>query len=262
MIESGIKLNILSHKEVDKGLVSKIEEIALSSKSPDWVEEISSSEKTRVYSFMYEGRKFIFKSFLNRSMVDPIKNFLAGSRAIRAMRGGDLITENNFLAPEIICIGDGRHINCGSSFMVTEFIDSNHNVATFFRDIEDSKSRNQMAFALGSLVGSLHKKGVYHGDLRPGNILIKRNSKTEFYFIDNERNRKSNFYNETMAVTNLVQLNMLQLSVIGKTERMRFFSNYVKEVGLTSEVAKRIAGKVWMITERRMSSDRLGGLYN
>lgn len=263
MIKVSKKLDIFADNLVEESLVSKIETLAESSEFPNWASVIESSKNARVCSFEEGGKKYLFKAFLGRDIWEPIKNIFSGSRALRAERGTRLLIGNGLNAPIIICLGSGRGVTIGDSFIVTDFIESDFNVAIFFRDIKDIYKRRSMARDLGKIVGSMHSKHVYHGDMRPGNVLIKEvDGENVFYFIDNERNKERPNYNESMAIVNLVQLNMLPLSTIGKSDRVRFYREYCKKLSLDREQSKRIATIVWQRTEDRMDGRKSGGLYN
>lgn len=263
MINVGTKLNIFADNPVADGLVEKFKSIAGASELPDWVHAIDSSKSAKVCSFEYEGRKYLFKAFLKRNFWEPIKNILAGSRSLRAKRGTKLLLDSGIKAPIVICIGGGRGVRLGDSFIVTEFIETDFNLAVFLRDVADINKRCELVRSLGKVVGLMHSKNLYHGDLRPGNILITvKDVGFEFYFIDNERNRETSSPSEDKLITNLVQINMLQLSIVSLTDRMRFFKEYSSKLGFDKEYGKYIVRLVWKRTEERMDNEKQGGLYS
>jgi hypothetical protein len=73
----------------------------------------------------------------------------------------------------------------------------------------------------------MHAKGIFHGDLRLGNVLVVREGqKWRFFFIDNERTKKFYLLPNRLRLKNLVQINMFR-SGITNTDRMRFFKAYI-----------------------------------
>lgn len=263
MINVGKNLKVFSESSLEEGLVEKIESIAGSPCLPDWVDVIDSSKAARVCSFVHGSAKYLFKAFLKRDALESLKNIFLGTRALRAKSGTNLLDRNGFNVPTVICTGSGRGVNVGDSFIVTEFIESDFNLAVFLMDVSDISKRRELVKALGRTIGRMHSKNIYHGDLRPGNILIKSlDDRFDFYFIDNERNKGLTKPNESMVVTNLVQLNMLQLSIVGRTNRARFYKEYCGKIGMDREQAVKVAGLVWGRTEERMDKDKFGGLYS
>jgi len=108
---------------------------------------------------------------------------------------------------------------------------------------------------IGRLIGRLHRTGIVHGDLRPGNILVQHSGgEPVFYFIDNARNR---FFKKSMPdrlrLKNLVQMNMLLMPHITHSNRLRFFRAYLLEnPGLVPHERKWIH-IISLKTRKRMS---------
>jgi hypothetical protein len=76
----------------------------------------------------------------------------------------------------------------------------------------------------------MHAAGIFHGDLRLGNILArKEKSGWHFFLIDNERTRKFRRLPSHLRLKNLVQANILISDCVTKTDRMRFFKSYLQK---------------------------------
>jgi len=98
----------------------------------------------------------------------------------------------------------------------------------------------------------MHAAGIFHGDLRLGNILAKEeNNGWHFFLIDNERTRKFRRLPSRLRLKNLVQVNMLNSDGITKTDRMRFFKAYFKENPLMTYKRKRWVERIIEKTDRR-----------
>jgi hypothetical protein len=90
----------------------------------------------------------------------------------------------------------------------------------------------------------MHADGIFHGDLRPGNVLAWKEMDStgspqgdnwHFFFLDNERTKKFRKLPERLRLKNLVQINMFEPGEVSNTDRMRFFKEYWarnKESGL------------------------------
>jgi predicted unusual protein kinase regulating ubiquinone biosynthesis (AarF/ABC1/UbiB family) len=92
---------------------------------------------------------------------------------------------------------------------------------------------------LAELLARMHATGVYHHDLRVGNILVNRDTK-ELFLIDTdrvtfERPRQLNY-----IVKNLAQLNLVIMPQITVTDRLRFFRLYQKFAEIPDDKAREI----------------------
>jgi predicted unusual protein kinase regulating ubiquinone biosynthesis (AarF/ABC1/UbiB family) len=76
----------------------------------------------------------------------------------------------------------------------------------------------------------MHALGIFHGDLRWGNILVDNSGskRIRFAFIDNERTKHFSWLPNRYRLKNLVQLNMVQAGLnVSNADRMRFFKSYL-----------------------------------
>ena len=113
------------------------------------------------------------------------------------------------------------------------------------------RQRRQLLHVLGEAVGRMHRAGIVHGDLRPGNILARKSDgRWEVFFIDNERTKKWPFLPNRLRLKNLVQINMLP-SDVSKTDRLRFFHAYLLLNPSVRPRYKEWARKAMSITRRR-----------
>jgi serine/threonine protein kinase len=106
--------------------------------------------------------------------------------------------------------------------------------------------------AVGHEIGRLHRSGICHGDLRVGNIIIDgKGSAARFFFIDNEKTRRYKTLRKRKRLKNLVQLNMVLLPQITKTDRLRFLNAYIEEnVHLIPE-KKDLIKSIYRTTQKR-----------
>lgn len=240
-------------------LLSKVQSLVSEDEFPPWSTKIDSSGYARVCFFESEGKKYLFKLSLRRDLFDPIKAILFGTRSYKAFAGTKLLSSNNILTPKVICYGSGGMLRPGDSFIVTEFVEHESNVGWFLYFNKDVSSRHEVMRSLGFLIGSMHAKYIYHGDLRSGNILLVRKQEGfDFVLIDNERNIQKKSFNKTLTLKNLVQLNMLPLPTVSIEERGIFYKEYLREVGFDSDFAKEISHAVWQRTKERMDINKAG----
>jgi tRNA A-37 threonylcarbamoyl transferase component Bud32 len=104
----------------------------------------------------------------------------------------------------------------------------------------------------------MHAKGIFHGDLRLGNVLAGQEGDIwRFFLLDNERTRKFDRLPFGLRVKNLVQVNMVRKGNISYTDRMRFFREYCAETKISKKQSKSLAEKVVEKTNWRLNEERL-----
>jgi tRNA A-37 threonylcarbamoyl transferase component Bud32 len=230
---------------------------------------VVSSAFARVYSFAFNGESYFYKKYFFRNVFEPIKNFFRGDRAIRALKGDNLLIKNGFNAPKCMMVGKkGRNI-----FKVSEAIKGGKDLTgfvaeEFFEGMNRSKTREKRSLCklLGKQIGKLHAAGIIHGDLRWGNVMIVKSSvmPIQIWYLDNERTLGYSSIPPKMRIFNLVQMNMISSSVITSTDRMRFYTAYLAENPCLMSQKWDLAQKILQKTAIRFARKALrkkGGVY-
>jgi len=179
----------------DCGLdVKEILDIALADGSQS---KVASSKYANVFvrEHNLDGEKcrLYVKQYLERNFTDGLKHILRKDRASRGAMGNIILGENGFNVAENIAWGFKKNSllkkNC---FLITKEIANTKPLPDVVEDLsEDAQNRENLLKQLAGTVGRMHRVGIYHGDMRAGNVLIKENAgRFEFYFLDNERTKK------------------------------------------------------------------------
>jgi tRNA A-37 threonylcarbamoyl transferase component Bud32 len=220
---------------------------------------ILSSKFARVYKlsvgFDNGDRAVYFKQYLCRSAWDFIKDFVRANRAERAFKAAEMLGENGFDVPAVIAIGKYKGgLFHTKSFLVTEEIEDAKRIYEFISDstlgIQDKR---ELIRVFGQTIGKMHAKGIFHGDLRLGNVLVKEDKgQWRFFFLDNERTRKFYHLPSRLRLKNLVQINMFQAATVSNTDRMRFFKEYLTQNKESSIERTMLIKKVLKKTSRRL----------
>lgn len=227
---------------------------------------VGSSPFAEVARFEYEGRQYYYKKYLQRDWLEGIKARVLGSRAERAWRGTRLLEAHAFEAPRMIVAG-WRGAAC---FAVTLAVAGGVSLPQYVRglrsraDLQADRMRRTVAEELGRIVGRMHAKGIVHGDLRWGNILVVEDpGRLRFVFLDNERNRRYARTPKRKVLKNLVQLNFVPDGVLTRTERMRFWRAYRAEhrtlAGDRKQWIRRVTARTAWRQARRMKKNRRSG---
>jgi hypothetical protein len=113
---------------------------------------------------------------------------------------------------------------------------------------------------LGETIGQMHSKGIFHGDLRWGNIIMTffEAAGPGFVFLDNERTFDYGRLPYEKRLRNLVQLNMATYPSLTNTDRMRFFTSYLSKNPGYYQKRKILASDVLKWTRKRLAKK---GIY-
>jgi tRNA A-37 threonylcarbamoyl transferase component Bud32 len=216
-----------------------------------------------VWKFSIDERQYALKEYLKRSSLEFLKAFFRGSRARRAWREGLNLLHKGVATPKIFSYGE-KTFCCFSTrnFLVTEFIPEASGVYTYFKTRytvpltgDDIRQKRELICALGKFIGTLHAKGIFHGDLRLDNIIFTESAerKYSFFLIDNERNKSFRTgIPKRLREKNLTQVNTVVLPQITLTDRLRFFKAYMKENSFLEPSVKEWMNKIIVLTRQRL----------
>jgi tRNA A-37 threonylcarbamoyl transferase component Bud32 len=217
-------------------------------------EQVPSSEGSRVWRLALPSgtstRRIYLKEYVARSWLDRVKHLVRVSRARRAIRGALLLARIGLKTPEII----GSGTLGPRCFLATAEATEARSLYEYVGTSCPSSTlslRRRMLRRLGDEIGRMHQAGIVHGDLRPGNILVRRTGQDwEFFFIDNERTKRWPCMPWRLRRKNLVQLNMLPRGIT-RTDRLRFFQAYLLANPSVRLDYRRWARDVMRVTRRR-----------
>jgi hypothetical protein len=233
------------------------------------LQPIVSSSCARVYKFNAvfkdEATGLYYKQYFPRTVRDRIRYFFGSSRSKRAFEAGLMLKENGFEAPFVIAIGRyGNGLFDRTDFVVTLEAENTKPIAKHIPDniqnlnTEDLRDYRTLIHEFGRTIGKMHARGIFHGDLRLGNILAgKFEGKWRFFFLDNERTRKFIWLRPRLRLKNLVQVNMILTKALMDSDRWRFFRCYLDENPDIRRSRKIWAHKIIKKTRYRMRNKHL-----
>ncbi|MEN6386843.1 MAG: lipopolysaccharide kinase InaA family protein [Phycisphaerales bacterium] len=222
-----------SNIQIPDGMYADFEK--LNSSKFALVLKVNTRFNSKVYSI-------ILKRYFLRNISDFFKSIFLPSRAERAYKAGQMLLENGFLTPPAVAYS--------KKFLMTMEVRESTQIFNLLRTLPPEKKKNMIEqFAIA--VGKMHDKGIFHGDLRIGNILVKENNENfEFYLIDNERTKKFDNIPWRLRIKNLVQLNMHKNNV-DESERKLFFDIYLTQQSKPVD-ARKLAEAVIAKTNKRL----------
>jgi len=256
----GIHKNFPKHDI--RNIVSENDSVA---EGQDQFFRVPSSDYTRVFkcSIFFDGaaHPLYLKKYLCRSALDFVKHLFRPSRSKRAFNATLMLHKNGFDAPIVIGLFEHRTGPfCTNNLLLTEEVKNSKSIAQLLIDTCQNSGRDaligkrDLIEAFGGTIGQMHAKGIFHGDLRLGNVLVvKEEQKWRFFFIDNERTKKFWRLPDRLRLKNLVQINMFR-NGITNSDRMRFFKAYLKGNPVVANNRQDWATKILARTSRRLQN--------
>ncbi|UCD49425.1 MAG: hypothetical protein JSW27_18065 [Phycisphaerales bacterium] len=228
------------------------------------LERIESAPTSRVFRFSISfggaDRVAYYKEYVSRSMWDAVKHVVRASRARRAFRASIMLAEHGIRAPEILVLGEVRRaLMPQRCFLVTVAVLASEPVYILMGgnssdlDLAELRRKRDLIRTLGRTIGQMHRRGIVHGDLRPGNILARyKEGQWQFYFLDNERTWRLPWLPARLRRKNLVQVGMVPGGV-SRTDRFRFWRAYLAECPRLQQRHKRWARQIYARTIIRLA---------
>lgn len=216
--------------------------------------QVESSDNARVFSAGLscneQTEKVYIKHYLNRSLVDFCKHCFRSSRAERAFQASLMLRENGFYAPEPLILMQKKWGPLpDQSVLVTRKSQGEVQLAKLLLNLAgkdmsaEPERKRQLIGQFGSVVGRMHAKGIIHGDLRLGNVLVQEEENDfSFWFIDNESTRRFSRPPSRLVRKNLVQIN--KYGKVSNTDRMRFLLAYCRERDIQLKELKPLLDQV------------------
>lgn len=208
---------------------------------PDDWQRVSSSASTRVA--VNPTLQLYYKEFLARSPAAALRAQVKGSRATRARLNAEALLHAGIDAPHNVLWGQ---LPSGGEYLFTvaapgESVRSWLCETLAGGDKEQLRLRRQLLYALGTFIGRVHATGFIHGELRPDNVLAALvKGQFRFTLMNNEGNTQRIPTPGKLLLRNLIELNLLPLATLGRTDRMRFLCAWRRQMRDLSPVEGKI----------------------
>jgi serine/threonine protein kinase len=226
-----------------------------------------SSQFSTVLRFKSPGTAKIlyFKEFHRRGFKDLLKNLIGYTRAEKDFKGSMRLLRKGFYTSVPLFYGVVKRFGIiQRNFLVTKEVPGKQSYQYLGEHFSDPRSgsliseKREFLQAAGLEIGRLHSRGIFHGDLRVGNILIDgTGSSARFSFIDNERTVHYPQLPYAKRLKNLVQLNMIRRKELTRTDRLRFFNAYISCNKALLPQRKEIIRQIQERTENRRGKKNL-----
>ncbi len=195
-----------------------------------------------------------------RSPAASLQALARGSRATRARINGESLLLAGIDAPETILWGE---LPGGREYLFTAMVPG-ASIKHWLCLVPAPRAgaalrlRHDLLHALGTFIGRVHATGFIHGDLQPGHVLAAlQQEQFRFTLINNERNAKKIPAPGRLLLRDLIQLNTLAPGILSRTDRLRFFRAWRRQMrDLSPMEAKILASEVYRRARRRQDKGR------
>ena len=148
-------------------------------------EPVRSAASSRVHrlaaAFNARQRALYLKEYLHRSFLDQMKHWIRPNRAIRSAWASRMLQACGFGAPDMVGVGEiGSGLVGSRAFTVTLEIANAVPIYRYFVDDSNGapscslQERRQLLRQFGQTIGRMHRDAIVHGDLRLGNVLVRK----------------------------------------------------------------------------------------
>jgi len=197
-----------------------------------------------------------YKEFPVRSPLERLKALVLGSRAARTRRHNDALLYAGIGAPTSLAWG---RLKDGKEYIFTR--ESVGKDVAFWLQIslahrrgESLVLRRRLLESLGVFIGRIHATGFVPGDLQARDVQARLcEDRFQFALTNNENTTMQRPPPGKKLVQNLVQLNLLPPADLSRTDRMRFFVAWRRQLRDLSDIeTKVIAAEAYHEAMRRM----------
>ncbi len=168
------------------------------------------------------------KWYRKRGRMDRVKELLRGGRALRAWKAGNGLLARGI--PVARPLAMARTARGGFLFMeLAEGAELDRMLSRMVKvgGTENWRMLCRLADTVGAFFGTLHRKGVFHADLKACNIMVREEgNKFLMKLLDYDNVRFHGNLSMKKALKNLVQLNLSIPVEISRSLRLRFLKAY------------------------------------
>ncbi|HEV7999932.1 MAG TPA: lipopolysaccharide kinase InaA family protein [Planctomycetaceae bacterium] len=186
-------------------------------------------------------RRVAYKRCGSRTLLRRLVRGVRTSAALRNFRLGHKLLALGVATPRpVLAVSPRWHNLLSPSFLATEWIEGGLPLDAFVRasmaETPDHR-RAQLCDAarrLGQLIGTLHRHGFSHRDLKSANLLVRENGRqVEVFLIDLDGATVSRLRIETTRLKNLSRLHAAtcRMSGVTATLRCQFLRSYLATLG-------------------------------
>lgn len=221
-----MRKRILLASSPNAALVERIEDLIAGA----GFRPVKATARTTAGFLRHGGADLFVKRTAAGSWFTSIADAFRGSRAARALRGAEILDRAGFAHPKPIVALELRvfglvRVSC----VVSEALTDARILSLFaLTDGRNFRRREWISRHLAREIRRLHEAGIYTRDLQETNLmLVARGDDITVYFVDLEDFRRVRRVSTRKRMLNLVHLDRSIGRFVSRSQRLRFFYNYL-----------------------------------
>jgi len=169
-----------------------------------------------------------------------LSSLFVRSPALRALDGTRLLAEAGFRAAvPLAALEYRRWWLVEKSFFLTAEVTGAVPADQFWWDARGKSPRRALIAGLAGLFADLHRAGIYHGDLKDANVLVRREGdRIAYYLLDLEHVRRRRTLPSRRRIKNLVQLHRTLGRLATARENLLFLRAYLGDEGRSRSIRR------------------------
>lgn len=199
-----------------------------------------------------DGREAFVKRVDSGSWLKGVFDRVRGSRAQRTLRGAAILEAAGFAHPKPLAALETRSMGAvRASYVVSEALSNARMLSAFaLGDGRNFPRRKWISEAVAREVRRMHDAGIYTRDLQETNLMLESSDgRLAIYFVDLEDFRYVGHVSERCRMLNLVHLDRSIGRFLCRSQRLRFFYNYLGGRPAHEEARRRV-GELFEIRRR------------
>ncbi len=193
------------------------------------------------------GQDYFAKLYHPHGPLARAKLLLRGPTALQEWNVGTYAAAHSIATVSPVATAwTGTRGSIGPSLLITKAVPDAEPLNEYWLRIRDDRqAAAQLADLLARLIARAHQCGFQHGDMHPGNILIRpQEPSPEVFFVDLHKVQTARPVGLEAIVANLAQLNQWFRRHATRTQRRRFLQHYLAyrdQYALATPFARNLA---------------------
>jgi tRNA A-37 threonylcarbamoyl transferase component Bud32 len=210
-----------------------------------------------------DGTEVFVKRVDSGSWLKGVVDRLHGSRARRTLRGAAILEAAGFAHPKPFAAVETRSMGAvRASYVVSEALSNARMLSAFaLGDGRNFIRRKWISEAVAREIRGMHDAGIYTRDLQETNLMLEaRDHQLTIYFVDLEDFKRARKVSMRRRMLNLVHLDRSIGRFVCRSQRLRFFYNYLGERPAHDEACRLVEALLEVRNQVNRRRGRRGGL--
>jgi len=159
-----------------------------------------------------------------------LKDLFQPSKGLKSWEGGNGLRVRGISSIKPLALVERDWFRGRESFFLMEAPEDAQELdRSILKGFKDVQEKRLFINAFAQWLSHFHQMGLYHKDMKAGNILFSKNGENlNFQLLDLEDIRLDEKINEKKLFKNLLQLNTSVPTIFTRTDRLRFFKGYLR----------------------------------